>query len=124
MQILNEVSVVLLLVVWTFFGALVGSYVITIRSRLEAKTKVREVDSHCDSCGHTLAVSDVVPIYSYLKYSKKCRYCGASIDSRVLRYEVIGGLVFLVSGLFTPVWVMGLVILVSLFVSHYYLRIK
>jgi prepilin signal peptidase PulO-like enzyme (type II secretory pathway) len=124
MLVLDRVSLVITLLVWTFFGSLVGSYVITIKSRLEAGTKVRGVDSHCDSCGHTLAVKDVVPIYAYLKYNGKCRYCGVSIGSRTLRYEIVGGLVFLVSGLFTPIWVMGLVTLVSLLVSIFYLKIK
>jgi prepilin signal peptidase PulO-like enzyme (type II secretory pathway) len=112
------------LLVWTFFGALVGSYIVTIKSRIEAGTKVRGVDSHCESCGHTLAVRDVVPIYSYLKSKGKCKYCGTGISKGNLRYEIVGGLVFLVSGLFTPLWVMGVVLLVSLLVSHFYLRIK
>ena len=121
---LNLVFTVILCLLFSYFGCIVGSYIVTIKSRLKSRAKVREVDSHCDSCGHTLIVKDVAPVYSYLKYKGKCRYCGTSIDNSYLRYEIIVGLVFFVLGLFIPILVMLIVMLMGTLVAGYYLKIK
>ena len=37
--------------------------------------------SHCDSCGHTLGVLDLIPVLSWLCLRGRCRYCGAKIPA-------------------------------------------
>ena len=44
--------------------------------------------SHCPSCGHTLGVLDLVPVFSYLFLRGKCRYCKTKISPRYLLTEI------------------------------------
>lgn len=47
--------------------------------------------SRCPSCGHELAVRDMVPVFGWLRLGGKCRYCGEKISSRYLFVELLGG---------------------------------
>jgi leader peptidase (prepilin peptidase)/N-methyltransferase len=37
--------------------------------------------SHCDACGHTLGVLDLIPVLSWFCLRGRCRYCGAKIPA-------------------------------------------
>lgn len=45
--------------------------------------------SRCDHCGKILAISDLIPIVSYLLNNGRCRYCKQKISSVYLISEVI-----------------------------------
>lgn len=45
--------------------------------------------SRCDHCGRILAISDLIPIVSYLLNNGRCRYCKQKISSVYLISEVI-----------------------------------
>lgn len=82
-------------IVWSFLlGAYVGSYIITIISRVKIRGPVRGGYSHCLSCGNRLKVKHVVPIFSYLYFRGKCPYCKVKIGISSLLWEVGLGLLF------------------------------
>ena len=51
--------------------------------------------SHCDVCGHTLGLVDLIPVFGYIIRKGRCAYCGAKLDSGHLWAEVLSSLVFL-----------------------------
>lgn len=59
--------------------------------------------SRCGACGHTLAPKDLVPVFSYLALSGKCRYCGAPIGAEAPVSEAVLGAAFAAA-----VWRFGL----------------
>ncbi len=79
-------------------GALLGSYIITIYSRWKRNITILEVDwktlryqtptSQCLSCGFQLVKKDVIPIYSYIRYKGRCKYCRTPIGKSTLLCEL------------------------------------
>ena len=93
-----------------------GSFVSVVVVRWENIRSIFSSRSRCDKCKHTLGAGDLIPIVSYLSLSGKCRYCNSKISPINLIYEISGGLVFVLVGLFYPtVPVLGfvLVLLIS-----------
>ncbi|HEX7874015.1 MAG TPA: A24 family peptidase [Sphingobium sp.] len=115
-------GVVLGLVIGSFLGALV--------TRWPRGESVLHGRSHCDGCGRTLAVRDLVPVLSALASRFRCRSCGARIAPEHLVLEVgaaaIGGLAFAMAG--DPIaaigWCLlgwGLLVLAWLDARHFWL---
>lgn len=69
-------------------GAVLASFLTCAAGRIVAGQSFLGGRSHCDACGHTLGVPDLVPIFSYLFLGGKCRYCGAKVPIRCLLTEV------------------------------------
>jgi len=95
-----------LLVTMFLWGSLVGSYAITVQTRVKAHEKIRGVPSHCMHCGKVLTLrgNDLWPIFTYLIRRGNCKYCGINIGSSTLVYEVSGGLVILIICLLLRAW--------------------
>ena len=64
-----------------FIGSLLG---VLIR-RLPAGRPVLWARSACESCGHPLGPTDLVPLVSYATQRGRCRHCGA----RIQRFHII-----------------------------------
>ena len=94
---------VLLTTVFTLLGIAVGSFLNVCIDRLPLRKSLVFPPSHCDSCGHKLAVFDLIPLFSYLWLRGRCRYCGARIPLRVLLVEALSGALF-----FLAFWRFGL----------------
>ena len=75
-------------------GACTGSFLGFLAWRTVHGESVLRGRSHCDVCGHTLGVRDLVPVFSYLFSGGKCRYCGAKLSARHVWGELISGAVF------------------------------
>lgn len=75
-------------------GIAAGSFLNCAAIRLVTGEKVSRGRSHCMSCGHVLAASDLVPLFSWLFLKGKCRYCGAKISARYPVSELISAVVF------------------------------
>ena len=96
----------------TFCGAFVGSYIITIISRIRAKEPIRGGFSHCYNCKKNLPVVEVIPIFSYLKNRGRCPYCNISIGLSTILWELGIGLVFgTLSYIFYPYIEVGTVVI-------------
>jgi leader peptidase (prepilin peptidase)/N-methyltransferase len=92
-----EVVTVLLTVVFTLLGLSIGSFLNVCIDRLPAGRSLAYPPSRCDSCGHPLAVRDLVPLLSYLFLRGRCRYCGARIPRRVPLVEGLTAVLFLLA---------------------------
>lgn len=84
----------LFLIFFALIGALIGSFVYASVLRIgrhegvALTTKHTAARSHCDQCGHTLSVVDLIPICSFILYRGRCRYCHAPIQKGHLIAEV------------------------------------
>lgn len=61
-------------------GACMGSFLNCAAWRIVHGESVLHGRSHCDACGHVLAVRDLIPVVSYLAAHGRCRYCGAKLS--------------------------------------------
>ena len=75
-------------------GACVGSYMEVVRSRGSWR-RALVGRSFCGSCKAYLEWYDLIPIFSYLIYRRKCRRCKATISSTHFFAEVVMALGFI-----------------------------
>jgi len=78
-------------------GAVFGSFLNVLIYRLPLKLDFVKGSSFCPNCNHKLGALDLVPIFSWLLLSAKCRYCGKSISARYMIVEIMGGIAALFS---------------------------
>ncbi len=50
--------------------------------------------SHCDYCGHTLHLFDLIPLLSYILLKGQCRYCHHKLNTSLLIHELTAGFLF------------------------------
>ena len=81
------------MLVFMFAGLLVGSFLNMCIDRFPREESIINGRSHCDACGHTLRVIDLIPIVSYVFVRGHCHFCGVRISIRNLVVEI--GTVFL-----------------------------
>lgn len=109
-----DFSVIFLLILFCV-GICCGSFVGVVVMRWADIKSMFSTRSRCDSCHHTLAPLDLVPIFSYLLLDGKCRYCKRKIPAVNVVYEIVCGLVFVVVGLFYPtVPLLGFVLILAI----------
>ncbi len=76
-------------------GACMGSFLNCMAWRIVHGESILRGRSHCDACGHVLAVRDLFPIFSYLFSHGKCRYCGAKLSVRHVIAESVTACTYL-----------------------------
>jgi prepilin signal peptidase PulO-like enzyme (type II secretory pathway) len=77
------------------FGLVMGSFLNCLAWRSVRGESWVHGRSHCDSCGHVLAVRDLVPVVSWLASRGRCRYCGARISLRNPLSEITCAVIYL-----------------------------
>ena len=82
----------------------VGSFLGVLIHRLPEGRSVIWGRSHCDSCGITLGLPEIIPIVGSLLAGGRCRACGASISRLYLLVELAATGVALWSVLVVPGW--------------------
>lgn len=110
-------------------GAAMGSFVGALVWRLHTGRDFVKDRSQCEHCHHKLGPADLVPIFSWLFLSGRCRYCHKPIGITPLLLEVGLALVFATSYIFWPlgfgeaaavasfgIWLAYMVLLAALFV--------
>lgn len=93
------------LLVW-FTGCCLGSFLMVIGSRVPMHQSIVFPRSHCTNCHHTLPISELVPILSYLIQKGRCRNCQQKISIFYPLVELFMGFVSLFifsTYLFSPV---------------------
>lgn len=75
-------------------GAVFGSALNCLAYRIAHEQKWSKGRSVCVSCGHTLSLPDLVPVFSYLFLKGKCRHCKEKISPRYVLTECFLGLCF------------------------------
>jgi leader peptidase (prepilin peptidase) / N-methyltransferase len=58
----------------------IGSFLGVVVQRLPDGRPIARARSHCEGCGTTLAVRDLVPLFSWLAAGGRCRYCGCRLS--------------------------------------------
>jgi len=74
---------------FALFGIILGSFLNVCIDRIPRGKSLLMGRSHCDTCGRSLAILDLIPIASYLWLRGRCRYCGARIPPRVPAVEIL-----------------------------------
>lgn len=87
-------SIALAGILAAMLGLATGSFLNVCLDRLPAGRSLLRPRSHCDACGVTLALRDLVPLTSYIVLRGKCRHCSAAIPLRVPIVEGASGLAF------------------------------
>lgn len=76
-------------------GAVLGSFLDCAAARYAAGAGwLPRGRSRCDACGHVLAVTDLIPVVSFLARRGRCRWCGAKIPADCLWAEIAGAAAF------------------------------
>lgn len=87
-----------LVALWVgFLGAVVGSFLNVVITRVPAGQSIVRPRSRCPACGATIGWYDNVPILSWLALRARCRACKARISARYPLVEMAGGLVALLA---------------------------
>lgn len=103
-------------------GLIGGSYINALVWRLYRGKKTAWARSECVRCGHKLAARDLIPVFSFLALSGRCRYCRQKISWQYPAVELAsgGGLYYLALN-FQPdlfIWLAG-IFLITVFVFVY-----
>ena len=80
-------------------GTCFGSFISCMAQRYITHTSILG-RSHCDYCGHTLHLVDLVPVLSYILLKGQCRYCHHKLNKNLLIHEVTAGFLFVLFYLF------------------------
>lgn len=71
-------------------GACLGSFLnVAAHRSIQGRSWYGRERSACESCGHVLGASELVPIVSWLIQRGKCRHCGAKISVRYILVELL-----------------------------------
>ena len=99
------------------FGLVVGSFLNCVIYRLEIGESFLTGRSYCPYCKHTLALEDLIPIFSFLILKGKCRYCKKPISWQYPLVELATGILFvlILNYAFPNLLVTGYWLLITLF---------
>ena len=77
-------------------GITFGSFYTLAVYRIPKGQDITHTHSYCPNCNHKLNIFDLIPIFSYIFLSGKCRYCKQKIRPRYLILEALSGLFFVI----------------------------
>lgn len=95
------------------FGTIIGSFLNVIIYRFNTGLSISRGRSKCMTCSHKLKWYELVPIFSYLVQSGKCRKCHSVISKQYFIVELLTGAVFVLIGIH---FLQALILSVPLFV--------
>ena len=75
-------------------GLVMGSALNCLSYRYSHGLKWSGGRSVCPDCGHTLAASDLIPLFSWIFLKGRCRYCGEKISPRYPLSELTLGIAY------------------------------
>lgn len=77
------------------FGLFFGSFLGVVVDRLTNGGSIFFGRSHCDKCKKELGIKDLVPLFSFILLSGKCRYCKTKLSITYPLIELLTGIMFL-----------------------------
>jgi prepilin signal peptidase PulO-like enzyme (type II secretory pathway) len=92
---------VLFLVFSFILGTLIGSFLNVVSLRFNTGMTLGG-RSKCFSCGKTLTWSELIPVFSFLFQSGKCRKCKTKISWQYPIVETISGIIFVLIFIYFP----------------------
>lgn len=78
-------------------GTIFGSFYNVVGYRIPKNESIIYPQSHCPNCNHNLNWYELIPIISYICQKGKCKNCGQKISPFYITFEIITGLLFLMS---------------------------
>lgn len=91
-----ELMLAVFVYAWLFcLGATVGSFLNVVVYRLPRGRNLAYPGSFCPRCGHSIRLTDNIPILSWLVLRGRCRDCGGRISLRYFFVELVVAAVFL-----------------------------
>lgn len=75
------------------FGLIIGSFLNVCIYRIPMEESIVSPPSHCPNCGTRLKPFDLIPLFSYLIFRGKCRYCSLKISPRYFLVELLTGII-------------------------------
>ena len=75
-------------------GACMGSFLNCMAWRIVHNEPISKGRSHCDVCGHTLGIGDLIPVISYITHRGRCRYCGVRLSAVHVIAEAVSAVLF------------------------------
>ena len=78
----SRLILIYFIIVAALFGAVMGSFLNCLAWRVTHGESVLKGRSHCPKCGHTLGVSELIPVFSWLFQRGRCKACGEKISIR------------------------------------------
>lgn len=76
-------------------GLLIGSFLNVCIWRIPRGESIAYPSSHCPKCNTPLKPIDLFPVFSYLAYRGKCRYCGVKISMQYPMIELMNAIIYL-----------------------------
>lgn len=100
----------------TMAGLSLGSFISAASYRIPRGEDMVRARSRCTRCQTTLDVKSLIPLFSWLWYRAKCRFCRAPVSWRYPLTEILACLILFIScALYAPQWVeAGLVAAIGL----------
>lgn len=90
----NEVFIGIIVFI---FGLVFGSFYNVVGYRLPNKLSIAFPPSHCVNCNHKLKFYELIPVISYIFLGGKCKACKNKISIIYPLFELITGVLFLIS---------------------------
>ena len=84
-------------IVFFVFGLMFGSFYNVVGYRLPKKESLAFPSSHCPVCNHKLSPLELIPVLSFVFLSGKCKACKTKISWYYAFFELLTGLLFMLS---------------------------
>ncbi len=84
-------------IVFFIFGLIFGSFYNVVGYRLPKKESLVFPSSHCTVCNHKLGPLELIPVFSFLIQGGKCKHCKAKISWYYTIFELLTGILFMLS---------------------------
>ncbi len=79
------------------FGLAAGSFLNVCIWRLPRKESIVWPGSHCPQCGRGLSWFENIPLFSFLLFRGRCRYCPKAISKRYPAVETLSACIWIIS---------------------------
>lgn len=90
------IETLFLVITFGLFGLVIGSFLNVCIYRIPRDESIAFPSSHCTTCGHSLQVLDLIPVFSYIFLRGKCRYCKSKISPRYMLVETLHSLLYMI----------------------------
>ena len=84
-------------IVFFIFGLVFGSFYNVVGYRLPKKESLAFPSSHCTVCNHKLGPLELIPVFSFLFLGGKCKKCKTKISWYYTIFELLTGILFMIS---------------------------
>ena len=110
-------------------GMIFGSFYNVVGYRLPNEMSIAFPSSHCPNCNHKLKFYELIPVFSYVFLLGKCKSCKKRISFLYTFFEIITGLLFLLSYIvfginikfFISITFISILIIISISDIRYYI---